>query len=503
MRKLRKLTKTITCLLTAGVIVAMDLMVAAADTVPYDTYNYDYRKNYVATPAAYVPDSSVGGASLKYNGESIGAFNLPEDLVVSDDNKVYVCDTGNNRIVVLDITMTQVLEIIDSFDNNGTEDTFNGPTGLAISNSNQLYIADKGNKRIIALDSYENGRGLVRMIANPQSDLFADDFDFTPKKVTVDYADRVYVIAQGKTEGIMAFDENGEFTSYFGTISVDISLWQKFWRKIATKEERSNQQLFIATEYTGVDIDDSGFVYATYIDDDGIQSIQRLNPKGNDVIVKGENSNLGGDLETGGTTDYSGASLIQDIVYRGEGIYSVIDSRRGRIFTYDDEGNLLYIFGGLGTQAGTFRNPCAIEAIGDKILVLDEDRGEIQVFKETEYGNLINQAVALRYDGDETQAVAKWNEVLRLDENFELAAVGIGKAYLTSGDNEQAMKYLKLGNSRKYYSIAFKRYRNEFLKANLGTIMTVAIVLIVAYVIFDQIAKRKHLFNKKKKEEVW
>ena len=501
MRKLKKLTKTVTCLLTAGLIVALDVAVACADTIPYDTYNYDYRENYVATPAAYVPDTSVSGVSLMYKGESIGAFNLPEDICVSDDEKVYVADTGNNRIVVLDITMTTVLEVIDSFDNNGTEDHFSNPTGLAISNSNQLYIADNGNKRIVALDSYEEGRSLVRMIVNPQSELFDEDFDFTPKKVTVDYADRVYVIAAGKTEGIMAFDENDEFTSYFGTISVDISVWQKFWRRIASKKERANQQLFIATEYTGVDIDDSGFVYATFIDDDGIQSIQRLNPKGEDVIVKGENSNLGGDLETSGTTEYSGASLIQDIVYRGEGIYSVIDSRRGRVFTYDDEGNLLYIFGGLGTQAGTFRNPVGIEAIGDKILVLDKDRGEIQVFKETEYGSLINDAVALRYDGDETQAVEKWQEVLRLDENFELAAVGIGKAYLTSGENSLAMKYLKLGNSRKYYSIAFKRYRNEFLKANLGTILTVCVVLIVIYVIFDQIMKRKNIF--KKKEEVW
>lgn len=500
-KRMTKLSKTITCLLTAGLMIALDVCVAFADTVPYDTYNYDYRENFVKTPAAYVPDSSISGANLLYNGESIGAFNLPEDLCVSEDNKVYVADTGNNRIVVLNLAMDTVLEIITTFDNNGTEDSFSSPTGLALSNSNQLYIADKDNKRIIVLDTAENGRELVRMIQNPSSELLGDDFDFTPKKVTVDYAERVYVIAQGKTEGIMAFDENGEFTSYFGTIGVDITVWQKFWRRIATKQERAQQELYIATEYTGVDIDDSGFVYATFIDEQGTQSIQRLNPKGEDVIVLGENLNLGGDLSTSGTTTYSGTSLFQDVVYRGHGIYSVIDSRRGRIFTYDSEGNLLYIFGGMGTQAGTFYNPVAIEAIGDKVLVLDKAREEIQVFKETEYGSLINDAVALRYDGDETLAVEKWQEVLKLDENFELAAVGIGKAYLTSGENELAMKYLRLGNSRKYYSIAFKRFRNQFLKENLGVIMTGVIVLIVAYWIVMTILRRKNII--KKKEEVW
>ena len=154
-------------------------------------------------------------------------------------------------------------------------------------------------------------------------------------------------------------------------------------------------------------------------------------------------------------------------------IYSLIDSRRGRVFTYDHEGNLLYIFGGLGTQRGTFTTPVAIEAVGGNILVLDAFRAAILVFGETEYGALINDAVALRYDGDETLAVAKWEAVLALDELNELANVGIGKAYLAAGDNEQAMVYLKRGMNKSYYSVAFKRYRNAILRENLGLILTV------------------------------
>ena len=171
------------------------------------------------------------------------------------------------------------------------------------------------------------------------------------------------------------------------------------------------------------------------------------------------------------------------MVYRDKGIYSLLDSKRGRIFTYDHEGNLLYIFGGLGTQAGTFTTPVAIEAIGDKIIVLDSYRKEMLVFTQTQYGDLINRAVGLRYDGDETQAVDLWKQVLMLDENNELANVGIGKAYLTAGDNEKAMKYLRIGMSRQYYSVAYRRYRNEFLKEYLGVILTV-IILAVALTVF-------------------
>ncbi len=115
--------------------------------------------------------------------------------------------------------------------------------------------------------------------------------------------------------------------------------------------------------------------------------------------------------------------------------------------------------------------------------MLDATSGNVTFFNETEYGRLINQAVALRYDGDETQAVDLWKQVLMLDENNELANVGIGKAYLTAGDNEKAMKYLRIGMSRQYYSVAYRRYRNEFLKEYLGVILTV-IILAVALTVF-------------------
>lgn len=168
-----------------------------------------------------------------------------------------------------------------------------------------------------------------------------------------------------------------------------------------------------------------------------------------------------------------------------------LDRKRGRIFTYDHEGNLLYIFGGLGTQVGTFSMPVAVEDIGGMLVVLDATRGEIILFSETEYGRLINEAVSLRYDGDEAEAVALWQRVLELDENNELANTGIGKAYLTAGDYVQAMKYLKLGMSRDHYSVAYRRYRNAMLTQNASYFLTGILLLIVAVTVVKKIRKKK------------
>jgi tetratricopeptide (TPR) repeat protein len=132
----------------------------------------------------------------------------------------------------------------------------------------------------------------------------------------------------------------------------------------------------------------------------------------------------------------------------------------------------------------------AVEMKDDQILVLDSHRGEIMFFVATKYGSLINQAISLRYDGDEASAVKIWEEVLELDSNFELAYVGIGKSYLAAGENKKAMEYLKLGMDREYYSIAFKRYRDDILKDNLGYVLTGIIVLVIVQSIRSVIRKR-------------
>ena len=360
----------------------------AADSLPYDCYNYDHWNNILYTPAPYVPDGLVSGATLRFEGAPVGAFRNPQDLCVSPDGDVYIADTGNNRIVVLAQDLKTVRRIITGFEAEGAAQTFSAPSGVAISEKHRLYIADSLNRRIVVL---EPDGTFVKYVKNPQSEVLDEGYVFTPLRVSVDYADRVYVIAQNMFQGIMVFSAEGNFTGFFGTISVKISLWEKFWRKIASKEERSKQMLFIPTEFTGIDVDDEGFVYASNKDTDGLQAVRRLNPKGEDVIKKGPTGNLGGDRVFGSVGNYSGPSQIVDVVYRDHGIYSLLDFRRGRVFTYDHEGNLLYIFGGIGTQMGTFRMPAAIEQVGKHLLVLDSQQASITVFDETDYGRYLKK----------------------------------------------------------------------------------------------------------------
>lgn len=483
MKRIDKIKRMVLLSLSVTLVWGMAGGLVSAEELPYDTYNYTYREYITYTPAAYVPSGNVTGNKL-----GISNFSEPQDLCVAQDGKVFVADTKNNRIVVLNKSMTKVHHIIDGFERDGQIDSFSSPHGVCVSENNQLYVADTENHRVVVLTPEGE---FIKIVDNPQSEILEDDFEFVPLKVTVDYADRIYVIARSAFEGILVFESNGQFTGYFGTIDVKISLWDRFWKRLASKEERTKQQLYIPTEFTGIDIDGDGFVYASNIDSEGKQGVRRLNPRGEDVIQKGENLNLGGDLLFDEYGDNSGASEFIDVVYREKGVYSLLERKRGRIFTYDKEGNLLYIFGGLGSQEGTFTTPTAIETTNEQLIVLDANQGAILRFGVTEYGSLINEAVGLRYDGDEAKAIKKWEAVLKLDENNELANSGMGKAYLTSGDNKKAMKYLELGMNKDYYSVAFRRYRNEVLADNLSYILTGVVVLVGAVVVYKQIKKRK------------
>ena len=486
MRKMKRMILRTLCL--AAILCLLAPYALATGSLPYDCYNYDYWNNILYTPAPYVPNGNISGVSLIWQGESLGAFRSPQDLCVSPDGKLYIADTGNNRIVVLSEDMKTVLQVIDGFEAEGKHETFNAPYGVAVSENQQLYIADSQNRRIVVL---ELDGTFVKYVQNPQSEVLDEKFVFTPLKVSVDYADRVYCVAQNMFQGIMVFSSEGDFTGFFGTISVKISLWERFWRKVSTKEERSKQQLFIPTEFTGIDVDEEGFVYASNKDTDGIQAVRRLNPRGEDVIRKGPKENVGGDLVFNSIGIYSGPSQIVDVVYRDHGIYSLLDAKRGRIFTYDHEGNLLYIFGGIGTQEGTFRMPAAIEQLDRNLLVLDSLQATVNIFSVTEYGALINEAVGLRFNGDESLAIPLWQEVLKLDENNELANSGIGKAYLSAGDNENALLYQRRGMNRAYYSVAFKRWRNEALRDNISWLLTGLVVLVILLVVWNRFIKPK------------
>lgn len=464
---------TLICLLSIG----MGSAIVHAEETPA-SYNYSYWGETVASPAAYRATAILNGDSL-----GVGPFKEPNDIHVTADKQIYVLDSGNNRIVVMDASFKPV-RIIDSFDGNGGPDTFMSPQGLFVTEDKQIYVADTGNKRIVHLDS--NGK-LAKVIENPQSELFQEKFQFQPARVVVDKAQRIYVMAAGVFDGFMEFNANGEFSTFIGANRVRVDPAELLWKRLSTRAQRSQMAMFTPTEFTNLDINNEGFIYATNGDRFG-DTIKKLNAQGNDILRRTGYFSPRGDIAAMSQMD---SSRLIDIDVADSEIYSVLDSRRGRIFTYNGDGHFMYVFGGLGNRLGEFNTPSAIERVGDHFLVLDKGLGEITLFETTEYGRTLNEAVRSYYRGDEEAAFSLFQKSIHMNANLEFAYAGIGKSLLRQGKYAEAMKYFKQSKDQPNYSKAFLLYRKEVLREYFPAIMTCIVLIALGTIAFRKLRQWK------------
>jgi tetratricopeptide (TPR) repeat protein len=289
----------------------------------------------------------------------------------------------------------------------------------------------------------------------------------------------------------MEFDSDGVFIGFIGTNKVKFSPVDLFWKRISTKEQRNQMQQFIPLEFNNLDIDADGFIYTSTSEEKSDRPIKRLNPSGIDILRSKGYFPPKGDIRTLEVGSFRGSSIFVDVASDEGGMFSGLDSKRGRIFTYDKDGNLLYQFGGLGSQQSNFRTPSAIERIGDRVLVLDKDNNRLSVFEPTNYGRFIREAVISLYNGRSEQSTEAWLKVLQLNGNFEVAYIGIGKSLLKKGDNREAMSYFKLGNNREYYSEAFKRYRKDVVLEHFGKIVLAIALFVGLMITIVKLSRRK------------
>lgn len=451
---------------------------------PKENYNYTYNfwGDAVPSPSPYVLERIVSAGDL-----SIGAFEAPQDLFISSDNHIYVADTGNSRIVVLDDKL-QVLHVISEFDNLGKPDSLKQPEGVYVNDEGHIYVADTQNKRLVVLKA--DGT-FIREIGAPESTLLRKGFQYTPIKVAVDRADRIYVVSRGSYEGIIEFGSDGTFSGFIGTNRVRVDPLDLFWKRISTKAQRDQMQLFVPLEFNNLDVDKDGFIFTTTSEENSSRPIKKLNPSGADILRSEGYFPPKGDINTRKAGSTPGSSIFVDIASDEGGMYNALDSKRGRIFTYDKDGNLLYMFGGLGSQHDNFRTPSAIGMLGDRVVILDKDNARISIFEPTRYGSAIREAVISLYNGKSEEASTAWSKVLQLNTNFEVGYIGIGKSLLKKGENREAMSYFAYGNDRKLYSEAYKRYRKELVLDRFGYIVGGIAAVVALIFLAIKLGRRK------------
>ena len=84
-------------------------------------------------------------------------------------------------------------------------------------------------------------------------------------------------------------------------------------------------------------------------------------------------------------------------------------------------------------------------------------------FKPTDFAKSINKAVYYEYIGDADKAADEWQNVIHANPAYELAYVGVGKKLYEEGRYQEAMLNFEKGADVKYFSRAYKMYRDDII----------------------------------------
>ncbi len=133
-----------------------------------DSHNHCIRR--ISPQGTVITLAGAAGQPGSEDGGSRSArFNLPYAVAVSPSGEVYVADSGNHTIRVIDgeglvRTLAGLAGNPGATDGAGAEARFDGPYGIQVDGEGLVYVSDRGNQCIRQIDR----QGLVRTLAgNP------------------------------------------------------------------------------------------------------------------------------------------------------------------------------------------------------------------------------------------------------------------------------------------------------------------------------------------------
>lgn len=479
-------------------ITVFSLPISAA--TPYQTHTYmATSKQALNSPDAYVPARAV---DADYMGLKFNDTTTLQDLFVDPDQNVYIVDSGNASVYVLDRYYKHQFTISNFINGYSVADSFTDPRGV-FADEETIYVCDTGANRLVLFDrkaSLEAGEPVFdRIITRPTSKLFGEDAIYRPVACVVDDYGRIYVVSDSTYQGIIVMTQDGQFTGFIGAQTVSVNKFDILWRRFMSEEQIKSRITYVSTEFNNISIDDDGFIFITTSSiaaDDQYKSIssssgtyspvKMLNTAGKEVMKRNGFYSPVGEV----VSSSSAVSKIVDVAIGPEGTWTIIDEKRSKSYTYDSNGNLLFAFGDTGSQLGNLKTVRAVDYQGDKLLLLDSTAKSFTVYNRTEYGDILIAALKNTNERQYDKAIDYWFEILQRNSNFDAAYIGIGQSYYRDGNYEEAMTYYKSAYDTANYSDAYRELRSEWISKYLIIIPIVIIAVVLLWGLFSKYYKK-------------
>ncbi|MBQ8683448.1 MAG: hypothetical protein IJ518_02890 [Clostridia bacterium] len=475
---MKQLKKAALFLLAVICLGSFALLPVGAEGV-WHSYTYNNNGEDVFSPDIYEVEQVVYGAQMGL--EELERLDNPQDMCFDNEGDLYILNADAKSVIILGRDM-QAKAHITAFTKDGAESPLLNPTGIYVDAQQRIYICDGGNRRIIRTDR----QGVINLeILKPDAEYFPESVEFIPKKMLLDSAGNIYVSAIGISDGIVLFDKDGRFTGFYGSPKVASTaelLADYFWRQFMTDEQKEAMASYVPPEVANFCITDDDFIITvtnSYWNAGGenkteMDTISMLNPKGVDVLQFDKSTKAGQAI-----SDNARYLNFVAVCADDAGFITFVDNRMGKIYQFDQRMNLLAAFGTSGSYEGAFLSPVAIQTYEDKLYVLDAESGTVTVLRPTVYGDTIHQAITAYSTEKQSEVIKPWQDVLALNANYDLAYIGIGSVLLNQGEYKEAMRYFELGHDSKNYNAAFRQLRLIFLRENLVLFLVIIVVLVV------------------------
>ena len=164
---MKKFTSVILLILSLTMIVsAMTVGVAASSA--YQTYTYS-----ISGFALYSPDAYSAEQALIYSDMGLPMdFKNPKDMITDKDGNIYIADTDNNQIAILNRYFEFQTYITTFYNAAGNNDRLVAPQGVFVTDDS-IWVCDTGNNRLVEFD--KKTLDFKQIIDPPESQLLSDN----------------------------------------------------------------------------------------------------------------------------------------------------------------------------------------------------------------------------------------------------------------------------------------------------------------------------------------